>query len=161
MYFYKVDKNNYVVKIFNDNLQDIDIFNVNEVEKFIINIFRKFLKKYKLKGDVLLNIYIDLYYGIIIEINNDNDYCFDDEIDVKVVFHLNNTFLYEIDYFYILDEVNIKNANIYFYKNKFYLEVTDNIDIADKYKLLESSNVIWDNKCFEIVNKAIKLKLAS
>lgn len=161
MIFYEVDTDNYVVKVFNEEIYDLDIFNIDEVEDFIKNIFKNFVKTYKLKGDVLLNIYIDLYYGIIVEVKKEDSFYDSDEIDARVVFHLNNAFLYEVDYFYILDNTSIKNANVYFYNNKFYLELTDEISISDKYKLSEACDIIWDDRSFEIINKAIKLKLAS
>ena len=156
----KVDDDNYIIKVLNDKLDNIDIFNIDEVEEFIKNIFKNFLKFFKLSGEVVLNIYLDLYYGIIIKIKREV-ILFDDEIDARVIFHLNNSFLYEVDYFYILNNTNIKNGNIYFYDNSFYLELTDFASLSDMYKISESSNVIWDNRVFNIINNGIKLSLAS
>ena len=56
MIFLELDKNNYIVKIPNNKLNDIDIFNPIEVETFIKELFSKIIKKYNLKGEVDLNI---------------------------------------------------------------------------------------------------------
>ena len=72
---------------------------------------------------------------------------------------VNNEILYEIDYFDIVENTNIKNANIYFYNNKYYLELTDDIDKKDYLKLLESSTIIWDDEGFKIIDKGVKLTI--
>jgi len=159
MIFCKITENNFIAKISNDVVENIDIFDIDEVEEFIKNLFTTFLKRQKIKGEVELNIYIDNNYGMIVDIKNEEDFVFDDEIDIKIIFHLNNAFLYEIDYFDILENTNIKDANIYFYNNKFYLELIDDIDKKDYIKLLEASNIIWDNEGFKIVNKGVKLTI--
>jgi len=159
MIFCKITENNFIAKISNDVVENIDIFDIDEVEEFIKNLFTTFLKRQKIKGEVELNIYIDNNYGMIVDIKNEEDFVFDDEIDIKIIFHLNNAFLYEIDYFDILENTNIKDVNIYFYNNKFYLELIDDIDKKDYIKLLEASNIIWDNEGFKIVNKGVKLTI--
>lgn len=159
MIFCKITENNFIAKISNDVVENIDIFDMEEVEEFIKNLFTTILKRQKIKGEVELNIYIDNNYGMIVDIKNEEDFVFDDEVDIKIIFHLNNAFLYEIDYFDIVENTNIKNANIYFYNNNFYLELIDDIDKKDYIKLLEASNIIWDNEGFKIVNKGVKLTI--
>ena len=159
MIFCKVNENKFIAKISNDAVENIDIFDVDEVENFIKILFKNFLKRQKTKGEVELNIYIDNNYGMIVDIKTEDDYIFDDEVDIKIIFHLNNAFLYEIDYFDIVENTNIKNANIYFYNNKYYLELTDDIDKKDYLKLLESSTIIWDDEGFKIIDKGVKLTI--
>ena len=159
MIFLEIDKNNFIAKISNDKLTDIDIFNVEEVEKFIKILFSKLIKKHNIKGEVELNIYIDNNYGLIIEIKVDDYFSFDDYIDVRIIFHLNNIFLYEIDYFDILENTNIKKANVYYYKEKFYLELLDDINKVEYNYILESSDIIYNDKSIDIKNEGIKLTI--
>lgn len=159
MIFLEVDKNNFIAKISNDKLANIDIFNIEEVKEFTKIIFSNLVKKYNMKGEVEFNIYIDINYGIIIDIKNNNYFTFDNNIDVKIIFHLNNIFLYEIDYFDILENTNIKKANIYYYKDKFYLELINDINKEEYNYLLESSNIIYNDKSIDIINKGIKLTI--
>ena len=159
MIFLEVDKNNFIAKISNEKLANIDIFNIEEVKEFTKIIFSNLVKKYNMKGEVEFNIYIDINYGIIIDIKNNNYFTFDNNIDVKIIFHLNNIFLYEIDYFDILENTNIKKANIYYYKDKFYLELINDINKEEYNYLLESSNIIYNDKSIDIINKGIKLTI--
>lgn len=153
----KLDKYNYIAKITNNKLKEIDIYNKDEIEQFVKELFSKIIKKYNLKGDIQLNVHIDNNYGIIIEIKVDDYFSFDDLIDVRIVFHLNDIFLYEIDYFDIVENINIKDKNIYYYKDNFYLELLSDIDKKDINIILESSNIYYNDKSIEITNKGIKL----
>ena len=154
MIYRVIDKDNYIIKIYNDYF-DIDIYDHSEVKLFIENLFNKIFNKYKLKGTVVFNIYIDNMYGMIIEVNKKND-LIGDIVDIKIKFNINISFLYEVDYLYLIDN-DITNQNIYYYKDKFYLEIVNNID-KDKYiKLLDNCFVIYDNNINNIINKGIKL----
>ena len=153
----KLDKYNYIVKITNNKLKEIDIFSKDEIEQFVKELFSKFIKKYNLKGEVQLDVHINNNYGMIIEININDYFSFDDLIDVRLVFHLNDIFLYEIDFFDILKNTNIRDKNIYFYKDKFYLELLSDIEKKDYSYLLESYSILYNNNTQEIINKGIKL----
>lgn len=153
--FIKLDNTHYVAKINNEKVKNIDIFDTFEVENFIKDKFITFIKKEKLKGSLELDIYIDNNYGMIIDINKIDELYLDDEISIKIMFHLNNAFLYEIDYF-IADSIKT-NKNIYYYNNKFYLELIDNIKDIDYYKLLETSNIIYNEKGLDIIEYGIKV----
>ena len=155
----KIDENKYIVKVTNEKITDIDIYNTEEVERFTKELFSSFIKKYNLQGEIDLNFYIDYNYGIIIEITTDDYFSFDDSIDVRISFNLNPIFLYEIDYFDILENTNIKNKNIYYYNNKYYLELLSDIDQKDYNYLLESSNIYYNKNTLDIINKGIKLSI--
>ena len=116
-----IDKDFYIFKIYNEYI-NFDIYDTSEVKDFIYKIYDKLLKKNKLTGIILFDIYIDTNYGMIIEIKKIEDLLFNDIIDVKIKFNLNISFLYEVDYFYILEN-NLINQNIYYYKDKFYIEI--------------------------------------
>ena len=64
-------------------------------------------------------------------------------------------FLYKIDYFTIN---NHSNSSIYYYKNNYYLKPKKNINKKEYLKLLEASEIIYDNY-EEIINKGIKINI--
>ena len=154
MIYRVIDKDNYIIKIYNDYF-NIDIYDHDEVKQFIKNLFNEILNKYKLKGIIVFNIYIDKMYGMIIEVSKEDD-LIGDIVDIKIKFNINISFLYEVDYLYLIDN-DITNQNIYYYNDKFYLEIVNSID-KDKYiKLLDNCFVIYDNNINNIINKGIKL----
>ena len=83
-----IDKDYYIVKVYNDYI-NFDIYDTSEVKDFIYKIYDKLLKKNKLTGIILFDIYIDTNYGMIIEIKKIEDLLFNDIIDVKIKFNLN------------------------------------------------------------------------
>ena len=90
LFFRKEDKF-LLVKIFKDKLSDFDIYNKEQVVKLFKDIFLNVKEKYKLSGLFDVDIYVNEDYGMIIEIYN---LCFyNDEIDVKIKFHLDSLFL--------------------------------------------------------------------
>lgn len=150
-----IDKDFYIFKIYNEYI-NFDIYDTSEVKDFIYKIYDKLLKKNKLTGIILFDIYIDTNYGMIIEIKKIEDLLFNDIIDVKIKFNLNISFLYEVDYFYILEN-NLINQNIYYYKDKFYIEIINTIDKNMFTCLLDNSNIVYNNEINNIINNGIKL----
>ena len=150
-----IDKDFYIFKIYNEYI-NFDIYDTSEVKDFIYKIYDKLLKKNKLTGIILFDIYIDTNYGMIIEIKKIEDLLFNDIIDVKIKFNLNISFLYEVDYFYILEN-NLINQNIYYYKDKFYIEIINTIDKNKFTCLLYNSNIVYNNEINNIINNGIKL----
>ena len=69
---------------------------------------------------------------------------------------VNISFLYEVDYFYILEN-NLINQNIYYYKDKFYIEIINTIDKNKFTCLLDNSNIVYNNEINNIINNGIKL----
>ena len=146
----KID-NTYLIKIFDSK---INIYNKEELEEITKKIIKKTNNIYKLNNSIHLEFFINNNYGIIIKLKDyKHPFTINNDKTVKVTIHTDTPFLYQIDYF------NIKkssNQNIYYYKNKFYLEINNNITIKDYYKLLESSDVIYENTS-DIIDKAIKI----
>lgn len=150
----KIDNDYYIVKVFNN---DFDIYDHEEIKNFVQFLFKKLLNKYKIQGNFLLNIYIDNMYGMIIEIKQDkDDFIFDNLLDIKIKFNLNISFLYEIDYFYSIEN-SLNNQNIYYYNDKYYLEIINDINEKDYLKLLDNSLIIYNDKINEIIENGIKL----
>lgn len=155
MNYKKISNDYHIINIYKDYI-NFDIYDQNEVKEFIYSIYMTKLKKYNLKGILEFNVYIDTNYGMIIEIKKRSNLLFEDIIDIKIKFNLNLSFLYEIDYFYILEN-NLNNQKIFYYKNKFYLEIINTLNKEEFIKLLDNTTIIYDNKINNIISKGIKL----
>ena len=149
----KLFKDTYQIKMPN---QIIDIYNQVKVQELTKEIIKKINKKNKLYGLTYLEIYQDINYGTIIQVKNDkNIYYKKDEIEVKIIIHTDTPLLYKIDYFDIKKDYKNK---IYYYKNNFYLELENKIN-KDKYlRLLEVSEVIYEDT-YQIINNGLKIKV--
>ena len=149
----KLFKDTYQIKMPN---QIIDICNRVKVKELTKEIIKKINKKNKLYGLTYLEIYQDINYGTIIKVKNDKTiYYKKDEIEIKIIIHTDTPLLYKIDYFDIKKDYKNK---IYYYKNNFYLELENKIN-KDKYlKLLEVSEVIYEDT-HQIINNGLKIKV--
>lgn len=148
----KID-NYYIIKL--PSFQ-IDVYDLEVLEELTKKIIQKTDKKYKLNNSIYLEIYTNDNYGIIVKLK-DYKLPFNISNDKTVKITINNKvpFLYQIDYFDIDKNTNYKK-NIYYYKKKFYLELTNSIDKLDYLKLLELGQVIYEDTD-DIINNGIKI----
>ena len=135
----------YLIKIYKDEIKDINIYDIDDIYTLIKLIIKKIIKNNNISGDYQINIYINDIYGMIIEFNKikENNY-----IDLKIKINVNSIFLYESNYNYL----NNYKDTIYYYKNKYYLLPKDS-----NINLLEVSNIIYGKEVKEILSKGIKL----
>lgn len=128
------------------------------LENYFKKLFIKFKEDYhiELNGYYSINIYIDKFYGSVIEIENEDldYYNYFNRIDMEVKLN-DNVFLYEIDYEYLNKSI-INNSNIYKLKDKLYIQVKDN-NILNK--ILEYSNIIYGEKIKYVLRNSKKVKL--
>lgn len=149
----KLFKDTYQIKMPN---QIIDIYNQVKVKELTKEIIKKINKKNKLYGLTYLEIYQDINYGTIIKVKNDKTiYYKKDEIEIKIIIHTDTPLLYKIDYFDIKKDYKNK---IYYYKNNFYLELENKINKNKYLKLLEVSEVIYEDT-HQIINNGLKIKV--
>lgn len=149
-----IDNDFLILKIFSND--KFDIYDHGEIKEFIKSLFDNILNKYSLSGNIIFNVFIDRLYGMIIEIKKESDIIIKKMVDIKIKFNLNISFLYEVDYFYLIEN-NIINQNIYYYNDKFYLEIINDIKENAYIKLLENCLVIYDDEINNIINNGIKL----
>ena len=148
----KID-NYYIIKLPNSNT---NIYNKKELEELTKKIILKIDKKYKLNNSIHLEFYINNHYGIIVKLKDyKSPFMIKNDKTVKITIHTNSIFLYKIDYIDIKKR-NIKSKNTYYYKNKFYIEVDNNINTYDYINLLELSEIIYEDT-LDIINKGIKI----
>ena len=109
----------------------------------VIDIVLKNLKYYDidLKESYDIKLYLNKYYGIILEIKeNDNN--------IKSINILKNVlFLYEVE-----DPLDYLDNEIYYYDDDFYVNLK-----KDNIKIFENSNIIYGKEVYKIIGKGIKL----
>ena len=134
------EDNLFIIKIFKNYLNDIDIYDKDSIVSLFRDILFKLNKKYDLCGLFDIKVYINDDYGMIMEVNN--IYKYDDEIDVKINFNIDSIFLYEIN-----NECDSK-GNVYYYDGKYYSDYVDGY--YDSYVIYKDS--------LDIIRKGIKIK---
>jgi len=137
----QISDKNYMVKIPFNNSCECYFNEQDEILDFFKIIFGKLINKYKINGDVVIDFYLDYDYGIILEIFCENSYV--NNINTKIIFHLDCKFLIEVDYF---DYIG-KNQYLYYYYNKFYDEL--------KKDIFYDGEIIFDN--LNILENGIKV----
>ena len=152
---------NMTIYLSKDYLKKIN-FNLNEnVEKQFKNLFRKIKNIYNinLSGYYEVIVYINDIYGMIIELEKDTDEyikIFGDTVDMKITFKFDSSIFYELEDYI---SFNINNYNLYYYNNKFYLELLkdSSFEYLEYLKLLESSSIIYGKGIEDLQNKIKKI----
>ena len=137
--------NDYLIKIYKEEIKDINIYNINDIYTLIKLIIKKIIKNNNISGNYQINIYTNNIYGMIIEFNKikENNY-----IDLKINITVNSIFLYKANNNYL----NTNNT-IYYYKNNYYILPKDN-----NINLLEVEEILYGNIVKKILSKGIKIK---
>ena len=138
--------NDYLIKIYKEEIKDIDIYDINDIYTLIKLIIKKIIKNNNISGNYQINIYTNDIYGMIIEFNKikENSY-----IDLKINITIDSIFLYKTNNNYLNN-----NNTIYYYKNNYYILPKNN-----NINLLEVEEVLYGNIVKEILSKGIKVKL--
>ena len=138
--------NDYLIKIYKEEIKDINIYDIDDIYTLIKLIIKKIIKNNNISGNYQINIYTNDIYGMIIEFNKikENSY-----IDLKINITIDSIFLYKTNNNY-LDN----NSTIYYYKNNYYILPKDN-----NINLLEVEEVLYGNIVKEILAKGIKVSI--
>ena len=138
--------NDYLIKIYKEEIKDIDIYDIDDIYTLIKLIIKKIIKNNNISGNYQINIYTNNIYGMIIEFNKikENSY-----IDLKINITIDSIFLYKTNNNYLNN-----NNTIYYYKNNYYILPKNN-----NINLLEVEEVLYGNIVKEILSKGIKVKL--
>ena len=136
----KEDDSLYIVRFYKDKLNDVDIYNIEDISSLFGDILIKLKDKYKVRGFCFIEVFVNKYYGMIIEINNTEKN--ENDIDVKIRFHMDTLFMNEI-YEYDMDNYD----DCYLYKNKYY----------STYKSICDSELIYRDT-YKVIRDGIKIK---
>ncbi len=122
----------------------------SSIKELLIDIFNDLSEFYNIEfnDSYNLNLYINKYYGMILEIEK-NDIIIDEDniVNLKLNILRDTLFLYQVD-----DPLDYINYEIYYYENKFYVNIKK-LDI----NLLENSNLIYGDSVYKIIGRGIKL----
>jgi len=129
---------------------------MDNIEESLKSIFYK-IKKYYLSdisGYYNSNIYVDKYYGIVIDMEKEDiefiDY-YDDQIDMKTnITHTDFLYKFEDNYYFCF--LNNKKINIYLYKNNIYLKLKEELDKKQMLEILEHSSICYNKTVDLIIN---------
>ena len=96
----------------------------SDIKKMLIKVFDNLEKYYGITftSDYNLDLYINRYYGMILEIKENEDFIYDDIVNLKLNVLRDTLFLYEVD-----DPLEYINYEIYYYNDKFYVNAKSDI----------------------------------
>lgn len=133
-----------------------------DLESYFKSLFSK-LKKYyniNISGYYNIDIYIDDNYGLVMNLKKEEieyyDY-FDNQIDMRIALK-NNKFLYNVIDPFLNNDLLGSNNIVYLYNGKYYIDIMDNINAEVMMKLVEFSNIIFDEEVDDI-RKSKKISL--
>lgn len=147
-------KDNKIIVFLNKPVKLKEIKSEDYFKKLFINVKNKY--NLKLNGYYKINVFVDKFYGSIIEIENEEldyyDYFNQIDMEIKVI---NSTFLYQINYDYLTKDI-LEKVNIYKIKDKLYIKILEQ-DILNK--IIEYSKIIYDESAKEILKASKKVKI--
>ena len=132
------------------NLLDNKKYNEDsDIKKILINVFDNLEKYYNITftSDYNLELYINRYYGMILEIKENEDFIYDDIVNLKLNVLRDTLFLYEVD-----DPLEYINYEIYYYNDKFYVNAK-----REDINLIENSNLVYGDIVYKIIGRGIKI----
>ena len=162
MHLEYIDDNNFKLYI-HDEKKIIEIDKIKDnPEQFFKNIFLKLKNKYhmRLNGLYKIDLYVCNNYGIVVELKHEDDEFYDDYIegvDLKIKINDDCETLFEIED--VLLTKNMKNINIFLYKNKYYLMFVNKPSKKELFTILEHSKVIYGKITKKIINQVNILKV--
>ena len=121
----------------------------SDIKKMLIKVFDN-LEKYDgitFTSDYNLDLYINRYYGMILEIKENEDFVYDDIVNLKLNVLRDTLFLYEVD-----DPLEYINYEIYYYNDKFYVNAK-----REDINLIENSNLVYGDIVYKIIGRGIKI----
>jgi hypothetical protein len=121
----------------------------SDIKKILINVFDNLKKYYNITftSDYNLELYINRYYGMILEITENEDLIYDDIVNLKLNVLRDTLFLYEVD-----DPLEYINYEIYYYNDKFYVNAK-----REDINLIEDSNLVYGDIVYKIIGRGIKI----
>ena len=132
-----------IIYVKKDNLHDIDFTNIEILESYFQELLKRLKDYYDIKivGFYNIKVYIDDIYGIVLELENENiDYGdYYDQVEMRII-PIYTNFLYKVN-----DILNIKDSNIYLYKNDIYLKLSKNILLKDYYLVMDQAKIVYNN----------------
>lgn len=121
----------------------------SDIKKMLIKVFDNLEKYFDITftSDYNLDLYINRYYGMILEIKENEDFIYDEIVNLKLNVLRDTLFLYEVD-----DPLEYINYEIYYYNDKFYVNAK-----REDINLIENSNLVYGDIVYKIIGRGIKI----
>ncbi|MBR1718583.1 MAG: hypothetical protein IJ715_04875 [Bacilli bacterium] len=149
----KKNDNKYLVFLRIDETKKLNFKDFDNLEYFFINVFTHIKNKYNHfeNGLYKLNIYLDKYYGAVIEIKNlKNNYYLDSQLDMTINI-IDDNFLYLVDNY----DFDKNNFEYYSYKGNIYAKIISELSEKELFKLYENSEIFFNTEKLIISSKKI------
>ena len=144
----EVISNGYIIYLNQFNLIDIDFKNMDILEDSFKNLLKKLNNYYHIdiNGYYNINVYIDSYYGAILQIEKESldyyDYFESDTIAMRIK-KIDADFLYEVeDFLFAKDFLN--KFKLITKNNHIYLKIIDDLSYKEYLLLTEMSKIVYD-----------------
>lgn len=142
---------NFIIHLNKCYLKDLNIKDKNSIELYFKKLFFKLKnnRRLNIQGYYHVKVYHNIQYGLIIDVNKlSNEYFnfYNNKVDMKITIDSHQPFLYEIEDYFIIEKLKDKIKNIYYFYNKYYIELNDIIDDHLYNFLLENSNIIYNSE---------------
>lgn len=129
---------------------NIDSLSKEEIENNIKKILNFIKKKYlkDISGFYNVTLYINNKYGLILEVNKENEFdFFPDIIDIKLSLKEDIPMYLKLEDYFL-----IKDYEVYYYNNNFYVDI-NNISDLDIIKLSDYYSIIYGDSLNKIKGK--------
>ncbi len=150
----KNDGKNVVIFLPSSNIF-LDRLKREELEEYFRALFLKLEERYGIDQSGFYQIYVykDSYYGAILEIEEEDipylDYM-DNEVEMNIHIPKNTNFMYRLEDILDLSEEILSASNLYYYRNKFYLELKKEVSKKNYLRLLEYGELVYGEKIKKI-----------
>ncbi len=135
--------NKIIVYVYSDELLKCDI---KDTIKRIIGSLKKYYKL-DILGSYNIKLFMNDKYGYIIEIIKNDNYIKENIIKINLNILKDSLILYEVE-----DPLDYMNNEIYYYDNKFYINL-----VEKDVNIMENSNLIYSNSAYKIIGRGIKI----
>lgn len=145
------------MRFINDNddftlyIQGVKLDDIDNLKKYLKEKVLVLKKKYfkDISGFYNVDVYSNDRIGLIINFDREEGFDFlRDIIDLNVKVHENSSVYLEFDDIFLIDSFN----DVYFFNNKFYIDVFCLSDV-NFFKLLEFSNFVYGKKLEKLKTK--------
>lgn len=150
------DESNMILFLNHLSIPKIDFEDKDELEDYFRELFLKLHEKYNLEisGYYQIDIYLDSYYGAIIEIEKEvlEYYVYDDnQIDMRICVH-QTPVLYELEEYIPFHQ---KYYDTIYYQDKWYIKLKGKINDIDLGRLLEYATIHYGEDTNQIIKNGI------
>lgn len=151
-----------VVFLNKKEIVNLDFNDELKLEEYFKMLFIKLKKNYEieLNGYYNIDVYQDKQFGAILEIENEEleYYNYFNQIDMKINILKNSSFLYEIEYGFLDNEI-LSQTICYKNSDKIYLKIEKDINDITFAKILEYSEIIYGDVIQDILKYGKKVKI--